>query len=62
MTVTRTDILTLADLDQLTAGLARSDPAAVDRARAALMDLALQSSPALLRWLFEAFSQQMEQP
>ena len=44
----------VAELDQLTAGLACSDPDAVQHARCTLALLARDASPTMLLWLFRA--------
>jgi hypothetical protein len=46
----------LQRLDQLTAGLARSDPAAVEYARKTLATIARDGTPNLLREVFEAIT------
>lgn len=58
----RNESAVLAELDQLTAGLARSEPAAVQRARECLMHLALDATPNLLRWVFDAIAAEWEVP
>ena len=45
----------MSDLDQLTAGLARTDPKAIMKARQTLALLARDASPTLLRFIFDAF-------
>jgi hypothetical protein len=52
--MTPPEISTLADLDQLCAGLAARDKKAIDRARVALILLAVEAQPITLLWLLEA--------
>lgn len=58
----RNELALLASLDQLTAGLARSEPAAVMTARQTLALLARDATPNLLRWVFDAIAAESEAP
>lgn len=54
------EVMTLATIDQLTAGLACSDPESVKQARHSLATLAKDASPNLLLWLFQAIAARWE--
>lgn len=58
----RDETALLADLDQLTAGLARSEQAAVMKARQTLALLARDASPNLLLWIYRGLAQYTEAP
>jgi len=58
----RDEVFNLAYLDQLTAGLACSDPAAVHDSRRLLAETVAAATPNLLRWLLEAIAAKMEEP
>ncbi len=50
----------LADIDQITAGLARRDPATVLKARQTLALIARDGDPNLLLWVYEALAAKTE--
>jgi hypothetical protein len=52
--MTSPEISTLADLDQLCSGLRDQDAKSIDRARIALILMAVQAQPNTLLWLLEA--------
>ncbi len=58
----RDQVALSAQLDQLTAGLARSKPEAVHNARCTLALLARDASPNLLLWVFHALAAETEEP
>ena len=52
----------LAELDQLTAGLACSEPDAVHNARCFLALIARDANPSTLLWLFRTIAAASEEP
>ena len=52
----------LAALDQLTAGIARGDEAAIHHARVVLAVVARDANPNLLLWIFHAMAEYTEEP
>lgn len=56
------ETLLLAEMDQLTAGLQRNDPAAIDQSRKMLALLSRDATPGLMLWIFRAIVGEFETP